>query len=493
MPFACKQFNSTCVIKPQNIVLIFENMPVQSRWYHGDGSYTRSPYLGEISYVDTNNLVQYYQPLRIGLDTLSIATNRPYVEFAHLHKALDVLYFYVSANDTVLISYDESMYPILQSKKSQTLSDQYNFNKRIKNRLSYHGHEPLSVMGFSGYWRVYKGVKQGIKIPESILSSYLNVPMDSVVQQAVAYLEEYERLLTLEHAKQKISKEYHGYYSYQYTRKKINYNLNFFINMMDTLSNESIYIKEIHSPFFHDDLCNFVSYRHQIEKYLTTLALIKTDGVSDYKSLFDSICKDLMIPVKTRDIMLEVLLDRIATLFSVEDAEHYKNLYIQCTGDTLRAKKIVLGKGISETMNNDIELKDTFSRVAGFNSLIESHQGNVIYVDFWASWCAPCRSAFPEAIKLRREYEGKDVVFLYLALNDREDQWRIANMEGNLEINGHSYFIINSRSSKAIQELKIESIPRYIIYDKFGKIAHLRAPGPQGKEIREQLDKLLKE
>jgi thiol-disulfide isomerase/thioredoxin len=260
----------------------------------------------------------------------------------------------------------------------------------------------------------------------------------------------------------------------------------------------------IYAGYFDDERYRYLSYRHSIDNFLhaytRTLSVFAEDrGPSertyfDYRSVFDSISLRADIPPKTRSYMLHELLGSIAMNCSIEDVERYKEKYIQLTGDSIRAKHTLLERGITEVKNEDIVLRSNTGNEINYENLRKQYQGKVLYVDFWASWCAPCRSVMPEALKLRKEYENKDVVFLYLAFNDRENEWKAAI--NKLQLNDKraiNYFIVNSKSSKAIQELKVESIPRYLIYDKTGKIVHYRAPGPYGTEIREQLDKLLKE
>ena len=68
------------------------------------------------------------------------------------------------------------------------------------------------------------------------------------------------------------------------------------------------------------------------------------------------------------------------------------------------------------------------------------------------------------------------MVFLYLALGDKEEKWKQAVEKYGVRQN--SYMVTNSRSSKFVEEHKIQSIPRYMIVDENGKIIHEDAPGP---------------
>lgn len=112
-------------------------------------------------------------------------------------------------------------------------------------------------------------------------------------------------------------------------------------------------------------------------------------------------------------------------------------------------------------------------------------------MDFWASWCMPCRSQMKPAAQLREEYRGKDVAFVYLAVHDKEAEWQKAAQEEGLD-KGESYFILNSKNSNLLNKLQVKLIPRYLLLDKNGKLVADNAPRPSDKRIRELIDRYLK-
>ncbi|MEJ7660536.1 MAG: TlpA disulfide reductase family protein [Hymenobacter sp.] len=59
----------------------------------------------------------------------------------------------------------------------------------------------------------------------------------------------------------------------------------------------------------------------------------------------------------------------------------------------------------------DFTLPDASGRPVALRSL----RGKVVYLDFWATWCAPCLAEMPASRALRQRFAGRDVVFLYVS------------------------------------------------------------------------------
>lgn len=119
----------------------------------------------------------------------------------------------------------------------------------------------------------------------------------------------------------------------------------------------------------------------------------------------------------------------------------------------------------------------------------EKYEGKVIYVDFWASWCGPCRKEFPYSKEMHESLsakERKQIVFLYISTDQDLEAWKKA-----VEKLGLSEFGENAHSFEVGAAYKISSIPRYMIIDKKGNIVNPNAPRPSNPETLQELLKLL--
>ncbi len=140
--------------------------------------------------------------------------------------------------------------------------------------------------------------------------------------------------------------------------------------------------------------------------------------------------------------------------------------------------------------NGDLDLTDLTGVKFGF----EKYKGKVIYVDFWASWCGPCRAEFPHSKNMKSGLsveEAKKIVFLNISIDDSKDAWKEAIKSLGIDDfeHGHS---AGGWSSKVVAKFQIRGIPRYMIIDKTGKIIKLNATRPSAPETIDELRLLAK-
>ncbi|MFA5782161.1 MAG: TlpA disulfide reductase family protein [Bacteroidales bacterium] len=118
---------------------------------------------------------------------------------------------------------------------------------------------------------------------------------------------------------------------------------------------------------------------------------------------------------------------------------------------------------------------------------LSSFKGKFVLIDFWASWCAPCRQENPKMIKLYKQYKDKDFTILGVSLDRDKDSWINAIKTDKLiwtQISDLKYW-----DSPVAKLYNVRTIPYSILIDKEGKIL---AKGLRGEKLAEKIKEVVK-
>ena len=128
-----------------------------------------------------------------------------------------------------------------------------------------------------------------------------------------------------------------------------------------------------------------------------------------------------------------------------------------------------------------------------FEELIKPYRGKVIYIDFWGTWCAPCRENMKYVPDVEEALKGEDVIFMYFANRSPEDTWKNVIKEMNLTGENIVHYRLSDEQQGMIErKLSVNEFPTYILVNKEGKVVNTNAESPRNKNgIVKQIRELL--
>ena len=128
----------------------------------------------------------------------------------------------------------------------------------------------------------------------------------------------------------------------------------------------------------------------------------------------------------------------------------------------------------------DIFLPDTSANFMKLSSL----KGKVVLLDFWASWCGPCRRENPNVVRLYEKYKDKGLVILSVSLDENKQNWINAIKKDRLSW----LHVSDLRGWKSIAAASygVQSIPQMYVIDKDGNIIAKNLRGAELDRFFEQ-------
>ncbi|EAT11806.1 TlpA disulfide reductase family protein [Bermanella marisrubri] len=158
------------------------------------------------------------------------------------------------------------------------------------------------------------------------------------------------------------------------------------------------------------------------------------------------------------------------------------SMLLLSVGLMFSAASIAIEKG-QTAPNFRLPLLDSQKKVS-----LKQYRGKVVYVDFWASWCGPCRQSLPLLTKLRAEMKKQPFEVLAINLDEEVDA-----AKGFLKQYPVNYPVLLDPEGNVAAQYQLPGMPTSFIVDKRGRIKHVHVGfKPQDiDKIRQQVKSLL--
>ena len=115
----------------------------------------------------------------------------------------------------------------------------------------------------------------------------------------------------------------------------------------------------------------------------------------------------------------------------------------------------------------DFTLKDLSGRAVN----LKDFEGKVVFIDFWASWCTPCRVELPEISRFISQYKPDEAVVLAISIDKKRSN--VAQFLENIPALSKNLHILLDPDSKVVSSYQVRAMPTSFVIDKTGVIRHI--------------------
>jgi thiol-disulfide isomerase/thioredoxin len=138
------------------------------------------------------------------------------------------------------------------------------------------------------------------------------------------------------------------------------------------------------------------------------------------------------------------------------------------------AKQILVAK-LEKEMFKRTAPDFTLTDLEGQRVSLKSLRGKTVVLDFWATWCGPCKVSFPAMAKALELYKNNDKV-RFLFINSWENvEDKKENAKEFLTENNYSFHVLLDTNNKVIEDYRVSGIPTEFVIDKDGNIRFMSA------------------
>jgi thiol-disulfide isomerase/thioredoxin len=142
---------------------------------------------------------------------------------------------------------------------------------------------------------------------------------------------------------------------------------------------------------------------------------------------------------------------------------------------------------LKKSMINETSPTFTLTDLQGTKINVADLKGKVVVVDFWATWCGPCKASFPGMQKMVNKFKkNENVKFVFINTWEKGDEKEKIASEF-ITSNKYTFQVLMDKDNKVVEQFKVDGIPTKFVIDKAGNI-RFKSVGFDGSD-----DKLISE
>lgn len=256
-----------------------------------------------------------------------------------------------------------------------------------------------------------------------------------------------------------------------------------------------LYLKNGYDLVLDIDMAEFpegVSFKGQgstTNNYMADkLIFIQNEKLTDYGHFFQMQQEEFNVKIEEVKKNLDLLLTEAEGL----DPAVYKTelemnekliMFFQSNYEKEHQKYIGLNAG---DPSPTFTFQDQFGKEVSLSDL----KGKYVYIDVWATWCAPCKKEIPFLKEMDETYKNKNIEFVSVSIDKLEHKDKWLKMIEEEELRGIQLLADNDWNSEFVSAYNIQGIPRFILIDQQGNIVNSNAPRPSDPSLKDLLNTL---
>ena len=124
-------------------------------------------------------------------------------------------------------------------------------------------------------------------------------------------------------------------------------------------------------------------------------------------------------------------------------------------------------------------------------AMIAAHKGEVVFVDYWATWCHPCVEFFPHTVELHKRFHGQGLATIAVTFDEPAQEQAAREFLAKQGADFENLLSSYDAGPAAFEGFGIDLVPHFRLYDRQGKLRHKWDAAP--KDAEQRIEELLAE